>query len=67
MDANLREITENMTAWQKEMKANREVTDACLEMAEACLESKEPTSGDTETMAVHKEVPKSPQLQLSEH
>jgi hypothetical protein len=41
-DTNLREIIEDMRAWRKEMKANREAT-------EACLESMEPMSSKTES------------------
>jgi hypothetical protein len=39
-----------MNAWRKE-------TTACQEATEACLESKEPTSLETESVAVHEEVP----------
>jgi hypothetical protein len=41
-----------MDAWLEEIKVSRR------EMTEACLESKEPTSLETESIAVHEEIPK---------
>jgi hypothetical protein len=61
MDANLREIIEDMKAWRKEMKANREVT-------ESCLESMEPTSLEmSPSQSIGKSLKKTQQSILSEH
>jgi hypothetical protein len=61
MDANLREIIEDMWAWRKPMKANREAT-------EACLESMEPTSLEmSPSRSIKKCLKKTPQSILSEH
>jgi hypothetical protein len=61
MDDNLKDITEDMRAWRKEMKANREVT-------EACLESMEPTSLEmSPSQSIGKSLKKMPQSILSEH
>jgi hypothetical protein len=51
MDAHQDRMGASMNAWRKE-------TTACQEATEACLESKEPTSVETESAAVHEEVPK---------
>jgi hypothetical protein len=61
MDTNLKEIIAEMRAWRKE-------TMTCQEATEACLESKEPTSVETESVAVHDEVYKEEAaVKLSEH
>jgi hypothetical protein len=61
MDANLRDITEDMRVCRKEMKANREA-------AEACLESMEPTSLEmSPSQSIRKSLKKMPQSILSEH
>jgi hypothetical protein len=51
MDTHQERMGTSINAWQKEMMA-------CQEATEACLESKEPTSGEIESVAVHGEVPK---------
>jgi phage protein D len=51
IDANIKEIIAEMTAWRKE-------TTACQEGTGACLESKEPTSLEIESVAVHEEARK---------
>jgi hypothetical protein len=67
--ANLREMKEEMKTKMDShhemlmmiMKASKEnihaMREACLEKMDACLKSKEPTSGETESVAVHEEVP----------
>jgi hypothetical protein len=50
MDAKLKLNIAEIRAWQNEM--------ACQEATEACVESKEPTSMETELVAVYEEVPK---------
>jgi hypothetical protein len=41
----------SVNTWQKKMTA-------CREVIQACLESKEPTSVETDSVAVHEVVPK---------
>jgi hypothetical protein len=51
MDAHQERMGAIVNAWRKE-------TTACQEATEACLESKEPTSVEIESVAVHDDVPK---------
>jgi predicted transcriptional regulator len=50
MDANLKEIVENMMAWRKEIKADREAMEVYPEKREANPE-------EMKSVAVHEEVP----------
>jgi hypothetical protein len=51
MDVNQERMEASANAWRKE-------TAACHEETGACLESKEPTSDEIESIAVHENVPK---------
>jgi hypothetical protein len=47
-----------MDAWIAGMRTWRKETTACQEATGACLKSKEPTSEEMKSKAVHEEVPK---------
>jgi hypothetical protein len=54
MDAHWERMEASINAW----RTNKKKTAACQEATEVCLQSKEPTSVETESVAVHEDVPK---------
>jgi hypothetical protein len=58
MDAHQERMEVKMDDWLEEMRAWGKELTACKEVTEACPKSKEPTSMETEAVAVHEKVPK---------
>jgi hypothetical protein len=58
MDAHHESMTASVNAWCEEMKADREVTEACLEKMQACLYSKVPNPEEMQSRVEHQEIPK---------
>jgi hypothetical protein len=58
MDAHHESMRASVNAWHEEMKADWEVTEACLEEMKACLDSKVPNSEEMQSRVEHREIPK---------